>query len=362
MVRHRTSKAVMRHRVGNHLPSRVWNVARENTVVDQQEALLRAFRVTESDLEANRAGRLGPAQRRRTLRNVAVGVAIGLALSVWILIATYNQARTPGVAALNWIIPGLVGLLVAAATVSGAWVTLRAMRRPVECVTGTVSLSLARVGRGGTAARLHVAARSFTLARPPHTPGGVIPAYRSMLTDGEYHVYVQGLRLLGLEPVSATVLDRAAEHAGSVEVIGDVVPRLPRVTWFAKACIVFLLLATVGMGIGGVYLTVVQFTGTPASATVTDCVQDQDARYPGVTYDCTGTWTVGGSLVGGNGHVVVGTVDGVDNTDVGKTIEVRLAGGAAYAESLALPLILMGIGFPAAALIGFLLLRVQRGH
>jgi hypothetical protein len=164
-----------------------------------------------------------------------------------------------------------------------------------------------------------------------------------------------------LEPVSEPLLD-AADATGSVDVIGNVVPSPVRVTWFARACIVFLLLGTLGMGVAGAYLMVVQFTGTPARATVTECVQDQDARYPSVTYDCTGTWIVGGSLVGGNGHVVVGTVDGVDNTDVGKTIDVRLAGGEAYAQSLVLPLLLMGIGFPAAALIGFLLFRVQRRH
>jgi hypothetical protein len=81
-----------------------------------------------------------------------------------------------------------------------------------------------------------------------------------------------------------------------------------------------------------------------------------------VTYDCTGTWVTGGSLVGGTGHVVVGTVDGVDNTDVGKTIDVRLAGGEAYEESLELPLILLGLGFSASVVIGYLLVKVLHTH
>jgi hypothetical protein len=330
--------------------------------VDQQDALLRGFRMTQSDLEANRGGRLGPSQRRRVLRNLGFGVAFGLALSAWVLVATFNQARTPGVEAQNWIIPGVAGLAVAALTVTLAGRTLKGMRRRVECITGTLSLSLVRVGRGGTAATLQVAGRSFTLPRPSHASAGVIPAYRTILTGGCYHVYVQGLRLLAIEPISGPVLDRVGESPGSVAVVGDAVPGPPRVTWFTKACIAFLLLAAIGLSVGGVYLMIVQFTGIPARAMVTECVQDGDARYPSVTYDCTGTWVIGGGLVGGNGHVVVGAVEGVDDTDVGKTIDVRLSDGEAYAESLVLPVILMGLGFPAAVLIGFLLVRVQRRH
>jgi hypothetical protein len=338
------------------------NAARENAAVDDQDGLLRAFRIAQSDLEANRGGRLGPSQRRRTWRSLGFGVAFGLALSAWVLVATFSQARSPGVEAQNWIIPGVAGVAVAALTVSFAWTTLRGMRRRVECIVGTLSLSQVRVGRGGTVAKLQVAGRSFTLPRPPQAAAGVIPAYRAILSDGSYQVYVQGLRVLSMEPTAGSVLDRAAERPGSVAVVGAALPSRPRVTWFAKACIVFLLLASIGIGAGGVYLTIVQFTGTPARATVAECVQDSDARYPSVTYDCTGTWVIGGDLVGGNGHVVVGTVDGVDNTDVGKTIDVRLSGGEAYAQSLVLPLILMGLGFPAAVVIGFLLARVQRRH
>lgn len=331
--------------------------------MDEPEALLHAFRIKQADLEANRQGRLGPSQRRRTLGGLALGVAFGIALSAWILIPTFNQARTPGVEAQNWIIPGVAGLALAVLTVIGAWTTLRRMQRRVDCVSGVVSLSLVRVGRGGLVAKADVAGRSFTLPRPPGASSGVIPAYRAILTDGSYRVYVQGPRLLAMEPVSGSVLDRASDGApGSVVVVGDAMVSRRPVTRFAKACIVFLLLATFGMGVAGVYLMVIQFTGVPARATVTECVQDTDSRYPGVTFDCTGTWATGGSLVGGNGHVVFGTVDGVDDTDVGKTIDVRLSGGEAYAESLVLPILLMGLGFPSAALIGFLFARVQRRH
>ena len=327
--------------------------------MDQQEALLRALRITQSDLEANRLGRLGTSQRRRALRGVAVGVVIGVALSAAVLIPTVNQARTPGVEAQNWIIPGVAGLAVLVITVTSAWGTLLRLQRRVECATGPLSLGAVRVGRGGVVSKLHVAGRAFTLPRPPYATSGVIAAYRAILTDGSYNVYFQGLRLLAIEPVAASVLDRAAVgDAGSVAVVGSGVAGRPRVTRFAKASIVFLLLGALGTGAGGVYLTVIQFTGVAATATVTECVQDPNSRY--VTYDCTGTWVTGGSLVGGNGHVVVGTVDGADNTDVGKTLAVRLSGGEAYVQSLVLPLVLMGIGFPAAGVIGFLLVRTSR--
>jgi len=326
------------------------------SAVGEEEAVLRAFRLTQPDLDANRLGRLGPTQRRRTLRNVAIGVVIGLSFGGWILFADFNQARTPGVETQNWVIPGVVGIAIVALTVWAAWAALRGMRRRVDCITGPVSLRLVKAGRGGTVAKLQVADRAFTLARPPHTSGAVIPAYSAILNAGEYHVYVQGLRLLAVEPVSESALDRLAGDRGAVQVVGSAVARPIRVTWFVKGCIVFLLLGAIGMAAGGVYLTIVQFTGTPAKARVTDCVLDQESRY--ATYDCSGTWVTGGSLVGGNGHVVVGTVDGVDNTDVGKTVDVRLAGGEAYEESLELPLILLGLGFSASAVIGYLLFKV----
>ena len=35
---------------------------------------------------------------------------------------------------------------------------------------------------------------------------------------------------------------------------------------------------------------------------------------------------MGGSLVSGNGHVGIGSIDGADSGDVGKTIDVRIHG------------------------------------
>jgi hypothetical protein len=60
----------------------------------------------------------------------------------------------------------------------------------------------------------------------------------------------------------------------------------------------------------------------------------------------------GGSLVGGNGHVVHGTIDGASHGDIGKGIEVRLSGDRAYTTSLRLPIILFCIGLAVAVLGG----------
>ena len=91
----------------------------------------------------------------------------------------------------------------------------------------------------------------------------------------------------------------------------------------------------------GAFLLVQRQTGTRAVATVGDCVTSGGGRYRRV--HCTGTWVVGGSLIGG-GHVVWGTISGVDTDSVGKTIDVTLRGDSAYARGLALPLLLIGLG------------------
>jgi hypothetical protein len=97
----------------------------------------------------------------------------------------------------------------------------------------------------------------------------------------------------------------------------------------------------------GVFLLIQRQTGTLATATVGDCQVTGAGRYRSV--HCTGSWIVGGSLLAG-GHVVVGTVDGVDTDAVGKTIDVTLRGDTAYSRGLTLPLLLIGLGLvPAVA-------------
>jgi hypothetical protein len=96
----------------------------------------------------------------------------------------------------------------------------------------------------------------------------------------------------------------------------------------------------------GVFLLVQRQTGARAVATVGECRASGGGRYRSV--HCTGTWIVGGPLIGG-GHVVFGTIDGVDTDAVGKTIDVTLRGDTAYSRGLALPLLLIGLGLIPSA-------------
>lgn len=99
----------------------------------------------------------------------------------------------------------------------------------------------------------------------------------------------------------------------------------------------------------GGFLLYQRQTGPRAQATVDDCVVSGAARWR--TVNCTGSWIVGGSLFEG-GHVIVGTVQGVDESSIGKTVDVTLRGDEAYSRGLALPLLLIGFGLvPAVAAV-----------
>jgi hypothetical protein len=327
--------------------------------VEEQDQLLSAFRITHADLDANRLGRLGTRERRRMLMWCAIGVILGGAFGVWMLYeGVRSEVTPPGVPAQDWIIPVVIGLVVLFITVAAARAYLLTMRRAVECVTGPVSISLVRAGRSSIL-KLQVAGRAFTLPRPAHAPHGVIAAYQAILTNRPYQVYVLGPRVLAMEPAPESLLDRASDGA-ALPVVGGGARRV-RLNWFSKACVALLMLGALGIGVGGVYLGIVQFTGIPAEATVADCVQETNQDpYTTVTYDCSGTWVTGGSLVGGNGQVVVGTIDGVGPSDVGKTVDVRLAGGEAYTTSLLTPILLICLGFPLSALCAFTLVKTRR--
>jgi hypothetical protein len=118
-----------------------------------------------------------------------------------------------------------------------------------------------------------------------------------------------------------------------------------------------VLIAATMIG-SGVFLLVQRQTGARAVATVGDCRVSGAGRYRKV--HCTGTWIVGGPLIGG-GHVVFGTIDGVDTDAVGKTIDVTLRGDTAYSRGLALPLLLIALGvIPGAAALRFAQARPKK--
>lgn len=119
-----------------------------------------------------------------------------------------------------------------------------------------------------------------------------------------------------------------------------------------------VVVAAVMIG-SGVFLLVQRQTGPHASASVAECVTTGGGRW--ASTHCSGSWIVGGSLLEG-GHVVVGTIDGADRSDVGKTIDVTLRGDTAYTRGLALPLLLIGIGLVPALAVIFRVRSTLRGR
>jgi hypothetical protein len=105
----------------------------------------------------------------------------------------------------------------------------------------------------------------------------------------------------------------------------------------------------IGLGfLAGAYFSYIdQNTGPEATATVSDCSGNYGRYSSGVV--CQGTWVVGGALVGGNGHVVVGEVQDANNSDAGHTISVHLHGDTAYPtkDSLRIPIIFLVLALPA---------------
>jgi hypothetical protein len=115
-------------------------------------------------------------------------------------------------------------------------------------------------------------------------------------------------------------------------------------TWLVRGALVFFVLTAVGVLGGGIFLIVQRQTGTRVQATVTECHVVSTGVH--ATDECSGTWVVGGSLLG-NGHVVIGDVQGAERRDIGKTLDVTVRGGTAYTRGLGLP-----IGLTAGGLIG----------
>ena len=95
-----------------------------------------------------------------------------------------------------------------------------------------------------------------------------------------------------------------------------------------------------------------------AQATVNDCEVTGAGRSQKV--NCTGTWTVGGSLLEG-GHVGFGSIIGAEVDDKGKTLDVTIIGDEAYTASfmrIALPIIMV---LGVLSLVGaVLLIRIRR--
>ena len=91
-----------------------------------------------------------------------------------------------------------------------------------------------------------------------------------------------------------------------------------------------------------------------------DHVRVAECHYTGTGRSsvCTGAFVVGGALVGGAGHVVIGTIENANFGDVGHVVEVRVHGDTAYMESLRVPIILIVMGLFIAVALGYLLVTL----
>jgi hypothetical protein len=148
----------------------------DEETMDNHEALLKAFRIKPEDIEANRAGRLGPTQAHNLLVsgnfNLAGAFLVGLVLAA-ILYWLANKPLVP----IQWIL----SLILFAITLFFGVRYFRQTREAVadgrvECLIGQV-----HVGSHGRAGwYLAVAGQSFQLP--------VQPWY--IQQDAEYRVYV----------------------------------------------------------------------------------------------------------------------------------------------------------------------------
>jgi hypothetical protein len=154
----------------------------------QREELLRLMRLSQEDLEANRAGLLSQRQARSIvqsgLRNLLGAFLIGLVLAAIL----YAVASKP-LALIQWL---LAAALAAAVLIVG-YVDYRRTRlaaadRRVECLRGSVRVHR----RGRTGWYLAIAGRSFKL--PVH--------FWRVQNDASYRVYVapRAKRVVSLEP------------------------------------------------------------------------------------------------------------------------------------------------------------------
>jgi hypothetical protein len=123
--------------------------------------------------------------------------------------------------------------------------------------------------------------------------------------------------------------------------------------------VIFLIVALVGLGMiaGGILSIVHKESGVKSRATVSGC---HAIGGKNTTFQCDGSWVEGGSLVGGHGHVVLGSIDDASPSDIGKTINVRVSGDQAYTPSLRVPIILLVLGVLLA--VGSLVLVIAAGR
>lgn len=112
---------------------------------------------------------------------------------------------------------------------------------------------------------------------------------------------------------------------------------------------IVLLIIAVCMTWAGGFLLYQRQTAARTTAKVDSC----DVQWSGTSryVYCTGSWMVGGTSVADGGNIVVGSVEGADTDDIGKTIDVTLSrdGQTAYTRDPKLGIAILVTGLLTAA-------------
>ena len=156
---------------------------------NQGAELLRAFRIQPEDLDANHAGRLGPAQGRGLLRSGSANLAGAFLIGVLLAAILYGVAAKP-LAPIQWILGILLFVIVLIVGIRYFLQTRAAVSEGrVESLVGQVHVH----SRGRAGWYLSIGGQSFHLPiRPWHIQQGApyrvyfVPSTRTIVAMAPY--------------------------------------------------------------------------------------------------------------------------------------------------------------------------------
>jgi hypothetical protein len=128
----------------------------------------------------------------------------------------------------------------------------------------------------------------------------------------------------------------------------------------SRLLIVGVAVILIAIAAGGFAALHDQTSGPKVLATVDEC--HHVGGYHGGSTECSGSWVVGGSLLG-NGHVEVGDIIGAGSSDVGKNMPARAHGNNAYTTtSYGVPIALFSTDGAILLVAGLVALQIRRGR
>jgi hypothetical protein len=162
--------------------------ARSRQPEDHRSELLRAFRVGDEDIEANRMGALGRRQAQRLVRSGYLNLFMAAALAAAVLVILFAVAERPFKPVQVILAVGLVAALLTLGVVMLLRSSAAAAAGQVDCFAGPVFAHMQ--GRAGW--YLTVADQSFKLP----------VQYWHVQNEAPYRVYVvpRAKRIVAMEP------------------------------------------------------------------------------------------------------------------------------------------------------------------